>query len=944
MKRKITFLMFGLLLAVGWTSNVFAQSATYTAASLVGKTYSWTDGAGVTHPSEPYVVFNEAKQLYETPMVRDAHQIYGLLRSIYMDKSFPGPWQSAYSQSGAREDDVFYGGCDNGWNIPGTYTGGTTSTIGTLTINISNGSDYNYYYPMCIFGIKVVSGNTLIASWDPQSSSMPWNYTGTLSSIQSVSGSNATYYYRYFTNAGGTITIPASVTAQYPNIEVIITAGHLYDNTQYGTISIGGISKTVNKAYVDQNYNWNFNRVSHKTYASNTYKPSQDGYTAIVVSMKNTTTPYIAPEPSGFGGSTGFNTPEEVIDYISKTVDYVKLLTDGLRITDAGGNPGTVFNCDGTYNKFFFLGKGKARQKGTEAQTRINNNSWPSYAGECVAFWPLFEEFSPTSGELGSEITDFYDLLMEGNVYSVVHDCAGVMQNKHEFSLAGENKTGDYPFSGLNFFIPDYRLKYWVGRDSVWDSSTSSYVYYDVDGRNMNSIYDINNNTFRDIENTYYYSIFAQYNPDYAPKVGIYKITLEAVATQVADVHEPGNQNYVVTLTWVSSLNQMAGTDIKQVYTVYYYDPVTGEKKYVVAEGITDGKTGLTTVSYPWEQQAHSVVIDHVVEGRPNDSDHPTFVATSNHSAVVIPGWDDFVGLVLDHHESDFVIDENSRDNWYRNFLAVVNSDKHNGLTIDQVRNGMNSFNLYRQELKNDAWSGNVKIATINFDQIQADQVHYTVTYEPGQEILVDEDEANKYQRSTMDVPDEGWVRIKGNGDLVIWPNGYFVNIRSIVIKNNGSIIASWNASSADVNTNNPNFPSGWEMSPGSMMMPYISSTTGDKVCYVEGGGYLYIPNIVTSENSNITVEIVAYTDGANVGRIEVNDRSLSITNVAATYIWGGNGENQTPLNPSAAPKHDNNVTNTTVTVNPSASSNKSQNSSRGANHSKVTTNNSNNR
>ena len=919
MRKFINCMLFSLL-AVGWACNVFAQSATYKAADLAGKTYTWTDGSG--NPQEsPYVVFNQAKQLYETPMVTDAHQIYGLLRSIYMDPSFPGPWQSAYSKTGQREDDIFYGGCDNGWNIPGTYTGGNTSTIGALTITITNNSNSN---PLRIYDIRITcGGNTLIGKFDTDAGTTPSNWTvntgyGTMSSRQTTTLSDGSvYYYRTFSR-GATITIPASVTAGYNNVEVVI------DATGTGTISVNNSSKSIDNSTVNADFCWNFNTVSHKTYASNTYKPTEDGYTAIVVSMKNTTTPYIEPE-YGSGGSTGFNTPEEVIDYISKTIEYVKLLTDGLRITDAGGNPGTVFNCDGTYNKFFFLGKGKARQKGAEVQQRINNNSWPSYAGECIAFWPLFEEFSPTSGDLGSEITDFFDLLMEGNVYSVVHDCAGVMQNKHEFSLAGEDKLGDYPFSGLNFFIPDYRLKY-------YELQNGSYT---VDGRNMNPIYDINGTTIRDIENDFYYCKWAQYNPDHAPKVGIYKITLEAVATQVADVHEPGNQNYVVTLTWVSSLNQMAGTDIPQVYTVYYYDPVTGERKYVVAEGITDGKTGLTTVSYPWEQQAHSVVIDHVVEGRPNDSDHPTFVATSNHSAVVIPGWDDFVGLVLDHHESDFVISENSRDNWYRNFLAVINSDKHNGLTIDQVRDGMNTFNLYRQELKNDAWSGNVKIATITFDQIQADQVHYTITYEPGQEIL----ESPKYTRSTMEVPDQGWVRVKGNGDLVIWPNGFFVNFKSIVIKNGNTVLAQWNASSANVNTDNPNLPNGWELSPGSKMMPYINSTNDEKVCYIEGGGYIYIPNMVTTANSNITVEIVAYTDGAHVGRIEVNDKSLSITNAAATYIWGGNGENQTPLNPSAAPKHDNNETNTKVTVNPSASSNKSQNSSRGANHSNVTNN-----
>ena len=926
MRRKLTILLFSLLLAVGWTSSVFAQSATYKAADLANKTYSWTDAQGNPQTS-PYVVFNQEKDAYEAPAVTNAYQIYGMLRSIYMDPTFPGPLKSAYTQNGVREDDIFYGGCENGWDIPGTVTNTvTTSTIGALTIRLQNYANQSGGY-LRIFGIRIVSGTTLIAEWKPQNS-IPWSYSGgTMSSAQTTTVGNETLYYRYFTGTTTTITIPATATANYNNVEVVIDATP--QNSSYpGTITVSNSSssssKSISEMIVNKDYTWNFNKVSHKIYASDTYRPdaNHDGYTALVVSMKNTTTPYIADEP-GCGGSTGFNTPEEVIDWISKTVDYVKLLTDGLRITDAGGNPGTVFNCDGTYNKFFFLGKGKARQKGAEVQAKINNNGWPSYAGECVAFWPLFEEFSPTSGESGSQILDFYDRLMEGNVYNVVHDCAGVIQNKHEFSLAGEDKTGDYPFTGLNFFIPDYRLKY-------YEIQSGSYT---VDGRDMNPIYDINGTSIRDIEGAYYYANYAQYNPSYAPKVGIYKITLEAVATQVGSSQEQGNHNYVVTLTWVSSLNQMAGTDVPQTYTVYYYDPWTGERKYVVAEGITDGKTGLTTVSYPAEQFATSYVIDHIVMGQPSDNDHPSFEAWSNHSSVIIPGWNDFIGLELDHHESDFVVADMA--NWYRNFLIVVNEDKFNGLTIDQVKNGgMRTFNLYRQEYKEetDSWSGETKIATITFDQFQDDQVHYTVTYEPGQEIL----QSPKYDRDEMDIPDEGWIRIKGNGDLVIWPNGYFVNFKSIVIKNGNQTLYNWNANNANFNTgNDANLPTGsgtlpaWQTSPGSKMLPYIVTSSGDKVCYMEGGGYLYVPGLLNTY-SNLTVEIVAYTDGANVGRIEVNDKSQTISNTAATYTWRSNDENN-PISPSAAPRHDNNESKPVVNTNPSKSHNKTQGSHKDA-------------
>ena len=59
-----------------------------------------------------------------------------------------------------------------------------------------------------------------------------------------------------------------------------------------------------------------------------------------------------------------YSTKEEIIQYFSKNVRSIQLLTDGLRIGE-GENVGTVFNCPGEsdYNRFFFLGKGQARQK-----------------------------------------------------------------------------------------------------------------------------------------------------------------------------------------------------------------------------------------------------------------------------------------------------------------------------------------------------------------------------------------------------------------------------------------------------------------------------------------------------------------------------------------------------------------------------------------------------
>lgn len=917
---KLTSLMFGLLLAVGWTSNAFAQSTTFTAESIKGLTYDWVDANGNTQTSH-YVELNAETGKYYAPEVYDPYQIYGLLRGVYMEKELPGPTYSAYKADGTtREREVYYGGVQKGWNIPGTHVsgGGSTSTIGQKTITISSNS-------VKIKNIRVVSGTTLIAGWDYETNgtSLPtgWSFSST-PRLRSETVDGKTVYYMYFNsyNGGGTITIPASVTAGYPNVEIVINAATTYTAT--ASVTGGAQQSILYTNYVD--YAWNFNAVTPEVFASDTYKPKEEGYTALVVSLKNT--PYLAPEPSGFGGSTAYTQPSEVINYIAQNIQFVKLLTDGLRITDAGGNPGTVFNCDGTFNKFFFLGKGKARKKGAEVQSNITAGTWPDYTGECVIFWPMYEDFSPQSAKLvgGSTTVDFFDRMMEGNIYDVVHDCAGVIQNRHEFSLAGESGTQDYPFTGMNFFIPDYRLKYWVGTDSLYNSSTEAYDYYSIDGRDMNAIYKADGSSLRAVSE--YYSNFAQYNPQYAPKVGIYKITLDAVAEFVGNAenpsHEPGNKNYKVTLTWVSSLNEMAGHDVPQTYTVYYYDPKTGERKYVVAEGITDGKTGLTTVSYLVDQEEHSYIIDHIVMGTPDNNTHPTFVAWSNHASVVIPGWEDFVGLVLDHHESDFVIEDMA--NWYRNFLAVINEDVFNGLTVSKISGdentpAMNSFNLYRYELdKNREFKEGtgVKIANLKFDQLSAEQVRYTVTYDANnpQQQLKPAGETNKYDldEEHLNVPLTGFVRVKGNGDIVIWPNGYHVNFKSITIKNNGRAINGYTWTSAD-----SDLPSTMKLSSGSVWEEFNTTTTGDKVGYIEGGGYIYIPNMLNNSNySNLTVEIVAYGEGSTVNTIMVNDRVQSIANnTAKTYTWGGNGQDQTPLSPNAAPRR---ATTTDVTLLPS--------------------------
>ncbi len=986
MKKKLTTLLFGLLLAVGWTSNASAQAlpeggftksiglpnvgaqvsdnapilkkkATAFDQSITNMVMGQANVKGPvqakalplpkrTMASAPKrvadtgpnsVVHNKAyyqqfKYSYTddngtvhndvdpTEEAKDPNQIYELLRWVYGNPNFPGPKYSAYTPAYVQEDPVVYGPIAGGWNITAAGSGASGDDI-TITAS-------NYYASIASIKIYNADNDQLIVNWDAATEVnagnyqnttngnyfvLPTNWTTTINGTTNATGfgaynfgtDDAPVYVGYFISGeslAGTLTIPYSALNGATNVRVVINAAT--DDNTTSTLQVnGGTTASMTTTLTD--YTWTLQVAEEhdpNAFVQGTVQaPYEDGYTALMVSLYNDTTKIYPENMNRYDGSWQYTQKSDLINYIRDNIQSVKLLTDGMRIGSRDDHTiGTVFSCDGTYNRFFLLGKGQARKKAPQLQTNINNGSWPEYCGEEGPFKTMFEQFSPTTGNVGADITNFYSKLMEGNVYNVVHDCASVIQNKHQFSMSGKKGTQAIALTGLNFFIPDYRLLWWSLDRNV------NYYNITVDGRDMNP-YVATNTTTGAHGTTNYYNYatsipyfaawFAQYNQQFAPKMGIYKITLDATATQVAQLYAPGNKNYQVTLTWVSSLNEMSGHEVPQTYTVWYFDE-NGERQYVVAEGITDGQTGLTKITYLVEQFEHSYTIDYIVEGSPDDTEHPQFIAVSNIDGVVIPGWNDFVGLELDHHESDFVVADMA--NWYRNFLSVVNEDLYNGLTVSAVTgaNGntpMNKFSLYRYNYNGTKASGaETKVADIELFNATPDQVSYRVTYDDDASDADMEDQQvleAKYQREAMGLKDEGVIRVKGNGDLVIWPNNYYVNFKSITVKDGTQTVASWNAATMN------KLPNGWETSPGSKWEEFTHN--GVKVGYMEGGGYIYIPNML-NRYSNLSVDIEAFGEGANVKRITVNDKTQDITATAAgtTYTW-------TSLSPNAlhAPK-----------------------------------------
>ena len=736
MKKKLSIFAFGLLLAVGWTNVVQAQRSSDSPSTdrtlkamspanvdmnrtvmaggeidmkdIVGnagwlmapRRANYNETADATHVYDWYdaktYTWSDGSGTYTakyTDPASNPYQIAYLLGSTYMNPEMPG-----IKYSGSWGIDHPYYNIEFGWDIPSNARWNLPTVnkpnYGNIVIHTGSSNGYNVDYAR-IVSMRILSGNNVISSWDyaTNGTTLPqgWNLAGSWS----IDNNGRLYT----SSASNTLSFPGEILVGLSDVKVEIVAyDYSYSSTGYRRIYVNNSYQNITSSS-NLTLTWNIN--SSGSSASVT-PPYENGYTVFLVKVKDYDIANRAPQ-----STSSWDGNNSIINYFNNYIDEVVLLTDGMRVEEGEVDAGTVFTYSGILNRFYFIGKGK---------NSFISSSSSSSAYDLAPTYGMYEEFSPTSTASGAEITDFYSRMLEGESYGIVHDCQGVNYLQHFFSMSGNTGTDAKSLTNLIFYIPDNRAI--------------------LGDRN--------------------------YEPEHAPQVGLYNITLTAKAVPVPD-YSPSNRYYNVTNDWVSSLHQILDFDVDQDYElwIWIYDtngnPVAKEK----VEG-TDIFHNTLTYTYQVPQLPESYTIVYRVKGWPKDAtNNPvndpdgTFYTWSNLAEVLIPGYENFLSLKLDHYESDFKIDE--EHNYYRNFMTVGNQNPDNALTANRILAGEDLFKLYR--FADGDKNNKVKAAELSFFQ-QGNDIWYNIDYF-GQNIL------NGYDLQTLNIPTRGPLATIGGGKFV---------------------------------------------------------------------------------------------------------------------------------------------------------------------------------
>ena len=730
------------------------------------------------------------------------------------------------------------------WNInPTTGSGNTSGTYYPTGLTIAaNGVALLrtiYVYDQ---------NNNLLTSWTYSDATSTYSSGGNYYRYYTISGWNAeTYFDRLTYNnsyygllSGNHINIPA---ATYLNgkssIRVVITARGYVDSEEGlldGRIVVNGEEGQPVTNSLDT-YEWTITGTAAQG-TRTVDKPKDNGYTVFLVKAKDN-----AGEPLSYTYSWNKEGLTGIVNYFDTFIDEVELLTDGLRLNENTDDAGTMFSYSGELNKFYFISKGANYWRGSS-----EGDNWPHYGPT----YDMYEEFSPTTTTTGDQITDFYSKLLFGNSYNIIHDCRGVNPMEHYFSMSGNAGTDHKSMTNLIFWIPDNR---------AYNNSANNY------------------------------------DPEFLPHVGLYTITLDAEAEQVAQNYVEGNRNYKVNLEWVSSLNSILDFDVDQDYElwVYVYDEAGNPVEDYKVMDLVMNPNGLihndTEDYYYVEQKPESYTIVYRIKGWPKDAtnspgkhledpENGTFFALSNLDPVLIPGYENFLSLGVEHYESDFALDV--EHNYYRNFLTVGNQNPDNALTAKRIKDGEDLYLLYRFDPEKVDDNGDpilTKAADLLFSA-DNNKIEYLIEYDNQNYVdeanLVHVDEAGVSHPITgytdpdaLGCPTYGEIAniSEGGGGSTIPPVGDIqitfasgnADFRSItVVGNYGS--TSWSFAQ-----NGTNLPEGW-----STTKAFTEEDDYSNSCYMSKGGTITVPATLLNGSTTVTVTINAKKYGSTYSDCDV--------------------------------------------------------------------------
>ena len=646
MRNKFFILLFGLLLAVGWTSDASAQllpNAGHHAESATPRTGFATKqiqkGSGNQAPMQqlslnsrapkrtqnydldasatrtkswfeneltnPYITWDGGSQLITEPFTT-AKGMIALLKRVYTDKNIPGAKYNA-----PRNCDIPYQTIQHGWDIIGTNY-------------LDDALFYTNSNTLRVYGIYVLDGTgEVINRFEPTSSTSISGWT--------VRYSNGYYYMVASSSSGNGISVPASWmenTTGYADVVVNVVAAGQRDSLKIG-----------NQTYGFANYHipYGSDVYPYYTFPGTITPPDANGYTPLIVKLKdgvNSDTTDIAPWET-------YST-QELENYFTKYVDEIQLLTDGLRVNEGTSNAGTLFAYTGDLNRFLFISKGKM----------FYYSAIDSLTGyDRAPFYSMYEEFSANDVGDQTGYTDFFEKMTQGVTYPILHDCMGVIYRQHYFSMSGKQGSTENHVNALVFYIPDYR--------------------------------GVLNSEWR------------EYDPNHLPTLGMYNIDLyaEIEASTTPDY-------YTVTVNWYDNLDVITHSDgIPQTY--YLYQIINGDTICVTPNGTTD-----TSWSHDYPVgDPNSYDIYYFVVGMPTAATNKdVFFAQSNTDDVTVPSKTDFIGLQWVRYESDYVTKNvydpsNNEVNYYRNWLAPhkLSTNGQTGINAGNVGTNGRTLTLYRE-------------------------------------------------------------------------------------------------------------------------------------------------------------------------------------------------------------------------------------------------------